>query len=240
MNNTNNQSAYDAYLRGKQQFFNAFLPSFLSDGKGNAEERCRDYVESLKFSQGEIRLEVNLTANATSFKFGVIGSDQNTTGVNFLTERRLKPQDTLLANEYKIEIAQTAGNNDATYIKRTYPNSQDFAAADAASLRSIFYSNGSFGVMCNGDEVIPYRSLWNHLYVPQTQQTAALGAGSPGDQVRGAEDGFITMSPSLLLIGSKGYVPTINLPSNLVGAFANVRCILTFAGLNAQNSTVFS
>src|SRR6266487_3118062 len=102
MNNTNNASAYEAYIRGKQQFYVAFLPSFQADMKGNPEGRCKDYVESLKFSQSEIRLEVNLTATATNFKFAVTNTDQNTTGVIFTTERRLKPQDTLLANEFKI------------------------------------------------------------------------------------------------------------------------------------------
>ena len=240
MNNTNNTSAYEAYMRGKQQFYDAFLPSFIADGKPNPAGRCKDYVESLKFSQGEIRLEVNLTAAATNFRFAVTNTDQNTTGVIFTTEKRLKPQDSLLATEYKIEIAQTAGNTDANYQRQTYPNTQAFAAADVITLRNIFYDNGDFQVQCNGDDVIPYRQLRNHLYEPQTQQTAALGANSPADQIRGAEDGFITLSPSLILVGSKGYVPQVNLKTALTGLSANVRCILTFAGLLAQNSTVFS
>jgi len=240
MNNTNNESAYQAYLRGKQQFFEAFLPSFMDDKKPDPVGRCKSYVETLVFSQSEIRLEVNLTAAATLFKFAVTAQDVNTTGVQFLTERRLKPQDTLLATEYKIEIAQTTGNNDANYPVHTYPNTQAFAAADVITLRNIFYDNGDLQILCNGNDVMPYRRLRNFLYEPQTQQTAALGAGSPGDQIRGAEDGFITLSPSLFLIGPKGYVPQINLKTNLVALSANVRCILTFSGLLAQNSTSYS
>lgn len=240
MNNTNNESAYQAYLRGKQQFFDAFLPSFIKDGKPDPMGRCKAYVENLVFSQSEIRLEVNLTAAATFFKFGVTPQDQNTTGVQFPTERRLRPQDTLLATEYKMEIAQTAGNTDANYAGHTYPNTQAFAAADVITLRNIFYENGDLQILCNGTDVMPYRRLKNFLYQPQTQQTAPLGAGSPADQVRGSEDGFITLSPSLFLIGPKGYVPQINLKTNLTGLSANVRAILTFNGLLAQNSTSYS
>lgn len=240
MNNTNNESAYLAYLRGKQQFYEAFLPSFIEDGKGDPQGRCKAYVETLVFSQSEIRLEVNLNATSTLFKFAVTPQDVNTTGVTFLTERRLKPQDTLLATEYKIEIAQTTGNSDANYRRHTYPNIIDFAAADIITLRNIFYDNGDLQILCNGNDVMPYRQLRNFLYEPQTQQTAALGAGSPGDQIRGAEDAMITLSPSLFLIGPKGYVPQINLKTALTGLAANVRCILTFSGLLAQNSTSYS
>lgn len=240
MNNTNNESAYQAYLRSKQSFFNAFIDVFLADNKPNPIERCRAYVEGLKLSQSELRLEVNLTTAATQFGFAVLPSDANTTGVKFLTEQRLKPQDTLLCNEYKIEIAQTAGNDDANYPVDTYPNTQHFAAADIAALRNIFYDNGHFTILCNGDVVYPYRRLRNHLVIPQTQQTAALGAASPNDQIRGAEDAFITMSPTIFMIGTKGYVPTIQLKTALVGTFTNVRCILTMAGILAQNSTIQS
>jgi len=237
MNNTNNESAYQAYLRSKQVFYNSFIQDFMDDNKPNPVERCKAYVEALKLSQSEVRMEVSLTTAATQFLFAVLPSDSNTTGVKFPTEQRLKPQDTLVCNEYKIEIAQTAGNDDVNYPVDTYPNTQHFAAADIAALRNILYDNGSFGILCNGDVVYPYRRLRNHLVIPQTQQTAALGAGSPNDQIRGAEDAFVTMSPGIFLIGTKGYQPVIQLKTALVGTFTNVRCILTMSGILAQNST---
>lgn len=237
MNNTNNASARDSYLMAKNTFFKAWLPSF----KGN-EQECRAYVESLKLSQHEIRLEVGLAAGTTNFKFALTPNQANTSNLQFLTENRLEMQDTLVANEYGIFIAQTAGQNDTGYNLRTYPNTQDFpAAADAATLRTTFYSNGFFRMTCNNDVILPYRGLWNHLYKPQTQQTAALGAASPDDQVRGAEDGMITMEPNILLVGSKGYVPEIVLKAGLTaGLAANIRAILIFRGVLAQNSTSVS
>lgn len=217
----------------------AWRPAFTQNGITD-EGRLQAYVNQCKFSQHEIRLEVGLTTNATNFKFGLTSSQPNTTNLQFLTENRLEMQDTMVASEYGIYVAQTAGQNDTAYQLRTYPNTQDFAAADAAALRSTFYSNGYFRMTCNNDVIMPYRGLWNHLAAPQTQQTAALGAGSPGDQVRGSEDGMITMEPNILLIGSKGYIPEIVLKANLASAAANLRAVLIFRGVLAQNSTSVS
>lgn len=235
MNNTNNFSAREAYNRARQVFIDAWAKAFNGDLAQTAQ-----YVDGLKLSQSEIRLEVNLTTTNTQFKFGVTPNAQNTTNVQFLTEKRLEMQDSFVANEYGIFVAQTAGNNDAAFQLRTYPNTQDFAAADAAALRTTFYSNGAFRMTCNNDVIMPYRGLVNHLYEGQTQQTAALGAASPGDQFRGSEDGLITLEPNVLLIGSKGYIPEIVLPAALASAAANLRCILIFKGILAQNSTSVS
>lgn len=235
MNNTNNLLAREGYMRARQIFINAWLPSFGMD-----QQRTADYVDGLKLSQNEIRLECNLTTTNTQFRFGLTSTQQNTSNFQFPTENRLDMQDSMVANEYGIFIAQTTGNNDSAYNLRTYPNTQEFAAADVAALQSTFYSNGAFRMTCNNDVIMPYRGLFNHLYRPQTQQTAALGAGSPADQIQGSECGMITLEPNILLIGSKGYIPEIVLPAALASAAANLRCVLIFRGILAQNSTSVS
>jgi len=233
MNNSNNLSARASYDNAKALFYNAWIGSF-----GGNSQQCWDYVNSRKLSQSEIRLEVNLTTTASIFSFGLTPNQTNTTNIVFPTENRLNLQDSLVCSEYGIFVAQASGNTDTTFKLNTYGNTQVFAAADAAALDSDFYSNGYFQVKVNNDVVAPYRGLFNHWYIPQTQQTAALGAGSPKDQIRGAEDGFITAEPNLLLIGSKNYVPQIVLPGNLASAAANLRCVAIFRGILAQNSTV--
>lgn len=240
MNNTNNWTARQAYLRAKEIYFDAFINEFRKDGQAAAEERCKAYVDGLKLSQHDIRLEVGLNTTNTNFQFALTPSQVNSSNLNFLTENRLQMQDSLIATEMAIMIAQTSGQNDTTFIPATYPNTQRFAAADAAALNSTLYGNGSFRLICNNDVIIPYRGLWNFMYSPQTQQTAALGAGSPGDQVRGAEDGFVTLEPNILLIGSKGYTPEIQLKAALASAAANLRAICIFRGILAQNSTSVS
>lgn len=241
LNNTNNMSARESFVTAKKLFYKAFRNQFPQGAAGDAQ--CMNYVESLKLSQNEIRLEVNLVTTASNFVFGLTPNQQNSTGVTFLTENRLNLQDTFCVNEYGILVAQATGGNpnqDTTFKLNTYGNTQVFAAADAAALDSTFYANGGFQIKCNNDVIMPYRGLWNHYYAPQTQQTAALGAGSPKDQQRGAEDGFITSEPNIVLVGSKNYVPEIVLKAAMASAAANLRCVLIFRGVLAQNSTVVS
>lgn len=238
MNNTNNMSARESFQMAKKLFFKAFRNQFPQGAQG--DQLTMNYVESLKLSQNEVRLEVNLATTASNFVFGLTPNQQNTSGVTFLTENRLNLQDTFCVNEYGILVAQASGNTDTTFKLNTYGNTQIFAAADAAALDSTFYANGGFQIKCNNDVIMPYRGLFNHYYAPQTQQTAALGAASPKDQQRGAEDGFITAEPNIILVGSKNYVPEIVLKAAMASAAANLRAVLIFRGILAQNSTVVS
>jgi len=226
-------SARESYNIARQTLYNAWIGSFNNDSV-----KCWNYVNSRKLSQHEVRLEVELNANNNRFVFGLTPNQANSTNVIFNTENRLNLQDSLVVSEYGIFVAQPSSRTDTTFTLNTYGNTQVFAAADAAALDSTFYSNGYFNTKCNNDVIIPYRGLFNHWYKPQTQQTAALGAGSPKDQLRGAEDGMITQEPNLLLIGSKNYVPEIVLPEALASAAAFERVILIYRGVLAQNSTV--
>ena len=234
MNNTNNLTARESFIRAKKIFFDAWIGKF-----GGDTSACQNYIDGLKLSQNEIRLEVNLNATSTNFKFGLTPNQQNSSGKQFITENRLEMQDSMVANEYGIYIAQAASDTDTAFDIQTYPNTQRFAAADAAALRGM-YSNGNFRITSNNDVIVPTTGLFNHLYIPQTQQTGALAAGSPASMVRGAEDASITLEPNLLLIGSKGYIPEIVLKSALASAAANLRCVLIFRGVLAQNSTSVS
>jgi len=238
MNNTNNISARMSYEKAIEIYTDAWVNTDTFKGDRVA---CRNYVMTLKLSQNEIRLEVGLTGNKTAFKFALTTNQNNSSNLQFLTERRLDLQDALIANEYGIYIAKTAGQNDADYSLRTYPNSQDFTAAEASKLKNILYSNGEFGITCNKDIIMPNRGVFNHLYLPQTQETAPLGAGAAGDQIRGSEDGMITMEPNILLIGTKGYDMVLSLKDALGDDLTdNVRAILIYRGIMAQNATSVS
>lgn len=247
MNNTNNVSARLSYDIAKQVLYNSWIGSFAAANKESAEapspstqKACMDWVNGRKLSQGEVRLEVGLNVNNNIFTFGVTPQQANSTGVVFNTEQRLEQQNSLIVAEYGIFVGQPASVTDTAWELLTYGNPNVLAPADAAAINSTFYSNGYFQMKVNNDVVIPYRGLFNHLYKPQTQQTAALGPGSPQDQIRGAEDGFVTQEPNLLLIGSKNYVPQIVLPAALASAAAFLRCTLIFRGILAQNSTVIN
>lgn len=240
MNNTNNYSARMSYENAQRVLYESWIGDFENANPGSpqkAAQMCRAWVNSRKLSQGEFRFEVNLQNGNSIATFGITTLDVNSSNVVFPTEQRLKPQDSLIMNEYGILIAQTTGNNDTSYPLRTYPNTQDFAAADVTALNNSLYSNGGLTLKVNGDVIMPYRGLLNHLYRGQTQQTAALGAASPQDQLRGAEDGFITDEPNILLIGTKGYVPQIVMAGPITLTNANIRMVFIGRGIVAQNST---
>lgn len=235
MNSTNNASARMSFDIAKQILFNAWIDSFKGDTKA-----CWNWVNGRKLSQHEIRLEVELNVTNNRFVFGVTPNQANSTNIIFNTENRLTLQDSLIASEYGVFVGQPTSRTDTAYTLNTYGNTQVFAAADAAALDSTFYSNGYLSTKVNNDVIIPYRGLFNHWYKPQTQQTAGLGAGSPKDQLRGAEDAFVTQEPNLLLIGSKNYVPEIVLPGALASAANFLRAVLIYRGILAQNSTVIN
>jgi hypothetical protein len=240
LNNISNSSARESYNHAKRMLFKAFRDKFESGAQG--DQRCSMFVENLKLSQSEIRLEVQLTVAANIFTFGVTPQQASTGGAGapFNTENRLQLQDSLCVNEYGIFVGNPASATDTAWQLRTYGNQVDFGAAPANALDSTFYSHGNFLIKANNDVIMPYRGLFNHWYKGETQQTAAVGAASPGDQIRGAQDGMITDEPNIVLIGSKNYQPQIVLPTALAAVTSFERAIVIFRGILAQNSTVVS
>lgn len=236
MNSTNNISARVSYDKAREMFYQALRDKFEAGPVG--DRKCKDWVNNLKLTQGEVRFEVELLANTNIFLFGVTPNQANTNNVIFPTEKRLPLQDSICGTEMLIQICKPASRASTEFELRSYGNTQDFTAAAARALNGTFYSNGSFRMVINNDVVVPYRGLQNWWYKPQTQQTAALGAGSPNDQFRGAEDAAVTLEPNLVLIGSKNNEPTIVLPSALGTVDEFTRAVITIRGPYAQNSTV--
>jgi hypothetical protein len=236
VNNTNNFSARESYKLAKQLFVNAFSQdSNLPIGK------ITELVNGFKLSQSEIRLEVPLSTATTQFVFGVSDRQQATgnNGAPFNTETRLTLQDSICVNEIAMFVGAPSSSTDTSWQLRTYGNTQDFPTG-ADAINTTLLSHGKFEIKVNGDILVPSRGLSNFFYKPQTQQTAALGAASPDDQFRGAEDGSITMEPNIVLIGSKNNVITVNVPTALAAVDEYSRLIIICRGIFAQNSTVVS
>lgn len=243
MNNTNNSSARDSYNQARKLLYDAWIGNFLKSNNNNmsvASSECWKWVNGCKFSQGEVRLEVELNNTSNVFTFGVTSQNPNSNNVVFKSEKRLNQSDTLLSPEFKFFIGKPASREDTNYRLRTYGNTVDFNAAQAAAIDGELFDQGQYSLRVSGDVVIPGRGMYNHHYLPQTQQTAALGAGSPNDQFRGAEDGAITEEPNIILIGAKTYLPQVTLNTALVPDMQFTRLILIYSGLLAQNSTVIN
>ncbi len=243
MNNTNNIQARATYEQAKKLLYDAWFPQFLAANGGNAamaSKLCNQWVNDRKLSQNEIRLEVELNNANNTFTFGVTPQQANSQNVVFPTEKRLNQSDALVSAEYKMFVCLPTSRLDTNFKLYTHGNPVVWTAAQGAAIDGEFYSNGYYTVKVNNDVIIPLRGLFNHLYRGQTQQTAALGAASPDDQFRGAEDGAITQEPNLLLIGQKTYVPQIVLNTALPVAMGFTRVVLIYTGVLAQNATVIS
>lgn len=236
MNSTNNISARESYLNARDMFYTAFRNQFAPGGEGDL--KCRDFVLGLQLTQGEVRLEVELNATNNIFTFGVTPNQANSSNVVFNTEKRLPLQDSICATEMQILVMKPSSQTSTAAKLRTYGNTVDFTANAAAALDSTFYSHGAFTFKVNNSVKVPYRGLHNFKYIPQTQQTAALAADSPNDQICGATDAIVTVEPNIVLIGSSNNIPQIELPTNLAAVDANTRVVLIFKGPYAQNSTV--
>ncbi len=245
MNSTNNISARASYDHARKMFFNAFRDKFPDGPQGDHD--CNRWVSNLKLSQGEFRSEVLLTTGANQFTFGVTVGQLSTgaTGLNNTeAQSRLNLQDSICIAEYGIFIAKPASATSTIFKLDTWANPNVYATANVATaLDGTFYANGQFRLTCNNDVLIPARGLQNHRYVPQTQQTGVTASATVAnsiDQQRGAEDGFITSEPNVVLIGSKNYQPQIILPASLAAVETVTRAVLIMRGILAQNSTVVS
>lgn len=236
MNGTNNESARNSFNLARKMFFEALRDKFPDGPIG--DQRCKDWVNSLELTMGEVRFEVQLNAANNIFTFGVTPNQANTNNVVFNTEKRLPLQDSICGTTAQLFITKPASQTATTHQLRTYGNTQDFTAAAAAAIESTFYSHGNFTFKRNNKVLVPYWGLKNWWYRPQTQQTAALGAGSPNDQIRGVEDAANAEEPNLVFIGSSNNIPQIELPSNMATVDEFTRAVLIIQGPYAQNSTV--
>lgn len=244
LNATNNISARDSYERAKRMFARAMLDKFQEKYGASAWQKALEWAESLKLTQSEVRREVQLTTTAQTFAFGltVNQSSQGATGL-FNTEIPLQQQDSLCVQEYGIFIRKPASATSTIDQPETYANPNTFNTANVATAANgTFFGNGQFSITVNNDIVLPSRGLYNHFYVPQTQGAVGITAQTifPLDQKRGAEDGFITSEPNIVLIGSKNYVPRITLPVALAAVETNQRAVVIFRGILAQNSTIIN
>lgn len=237
LNSTNNMSARAAFDHARKMFALAMLDKFPNWGQ------AMEWANSLKLSQNEIRREVQLTVAANTFSFGVTVNQfsQGATGL-FNTEVPLQQSDSLCVSEYGIFVRDPASATSTIDPLCTYPDAVQFATANVATALNTFYDHGNFKITANNDVILPSRGLFNHKYAPQTQNGVGITAQTvfPVNQVRGAEDGFITCEPNIVLIGSKNYVPQIVLPAALAAVETFQRAVVIFRGILAQNSTIIN
>jgi hypothetical protein len=190
-------------------------------------------LEITKLTQSTYRFEQPLIAGNTQYQFPVLVNES----VFSNTEKRLKQQDSAIVNSLAMFVAAPSSATDAAFKLFSYPNTIAFTT-NAAPLQALY--NGNLSLAVNNDILIPNWDLFKHYYCPETQQTDALGAASPGDELNGAENAFYPVEPNIVLVGSKNNVINITLPVGITTVAANSRIVLIARCITAQNSTVVS
>lgn len=217
-----------------QIFNNAFNPMTLANGQPNPNySPYFDSVSAFRLSQSALRLEQPCVATSTQYLFPVLTNIQNQAQA-FNTEIRLNIQDSFVPTHVGFFLALPGSTTDTTFKLMTYPN----PVILTNFLQMQAYYNGTMSIMINNVQYTQKWDLMRHWQTNQTQQTAALGAGSPEDQFAGSDDGFYPMQPFILLIGSQNIQINITLPVSPTAVDANSRLVVIFRGVLAQNSTV--
>lgn len=194
-----------------------------------------ELLSVVKLTQGSLRFEQLLVAGQTLYTFPIL--DNQTVFSNL--EDRLTLQDSFVINSVFVGTGAPSSATDNTFVPDTYPNTQKYGA-NAVPLQA-WWNAGNLQIAVNNDIITPKWDLWRHFNNPETQQTAALGAGSPGDQARGAFDGWYPMEPNVVMIGQKNTTLQVILKgAGLASVQAFSRGIIMVRGYLAQNSTVVS
>ena len=201
--------------------------TFINSGKVN--------MANMRMLPGDIRVEQPLVAAQNSYTFPVLVNIQNQ-GQPFPTEIRLQQQDSLCVTHIGFFLAPASGTTDCTFRLATFPNPSIFA--QAVQLNTL-YQNGKLNLTIDNDIYLKQLGLIRFWHSSETQQTAAPGAGSPVDELDGGEDGFIPMTPMIVLTGASDIQLSVNM--NLVAPTAvdaNSRMVIILRGFLAQMSTV--
>ena len=194
----------------------------------------KSIAEYCKLTQSTYRFEQPLVAGQTLYQFPVLANQQ----VFSNTEQRLNQQDSAVIASVFIGVGLPASSTDTAWIPITYDDPANFGA-NAVPLRG-FWNGSNLSIAVNNDILMPNWDVFKHYNAPETQQTAALGAGSPENQLRGSFDGWYPMQPSIVLLGSKNNVLQITLPVGLTSVSTYSRAVIMLRCITAQNSTVVS
>lgn len=214
-------------------FKNAFKDAWALKNKANPNDF--DPATEFRLTQSRLRLEQPIVTTSTLYTFPVLVNIQNQ-AQQFNTEIRLNQQDSFVPTYIGIYVAAPGTTTDAAFELKSYFNPFTFGAANAAAGNTLY--NGTKKIMINNVQYINNWPVVWHKNVPETQQTAAVGVGSPLDQFVGDCYGLKDMQPYVLLVGSQNIVINIVLPLAITAALANSRIIVVYDGILAQNSTV--
>jgi len=230
----NGMLARDNFEIAARMFNNAFNPRTVNGQQNPKYDPNWNAVDEFRLCQSTLRLEQPVVTTSTKYTFPVLVNIQNQATGSFNTEIRLNMQDSFIPTEIFIGLGLPASSTDTTFQLKSYPAPATFA--QYLQLQALYA--GTMQLAINNVNYINNWDLNRHWCINQTQQTAAVGAGSPEDQLALSDDGFYPMQPFVLLLGSQNINLTINVPVAPSSVDSNTRLVILLRGILAQNSTV--
>lgn len=196
---------------------------------------------SATLTQGDLRLEQQLTIARTQYQFAILNNDNGTSGTIFNTEIRLTQQDAFVTSGIGFFLAKPSSAIDTTFILHSYPSPAVFTTSGVAAAAETLY-NSILSVMVNNVNILPRLSMRRFRAVNQSQQVAAATNqnGVAQDQIDLSSDGWMVTEPNLVMIGSKGTIITLTLPAILAAVETFQRGVLLLEGVLAQNVTIIT
>ena len=194
-------------------------------------------VNQAVLSQSYLRSEVAMSTSTTNYHIPVLVNDTQN-GNAFATENRLALQDAAIVYGIGVFVSRPAASTTTAFPYYTYPNAQAFTTAGAADALYNLY-NGQLNMVINNRQIVPSWPLYQHLYVPQTQQGTSTGTNTAIDQNDGSEYGYVPVEPNIVLVGSKNNQISLQLPAAIgtLQAATAPRIIVIFKVILAQNVT---
>jgi hypothetical protein len=238
----NGIEAREDFINVVRIFDNAFNPKFVFNKQANQWQANPNYdpmwdpVSAFRLTQQTLRMEQPMVAGSNVYNFPILNNIQNQQQ-QFNTEIRLAQQDTFVPTHigFFLEYPDAENAQDATFKLLAYVN----PFVSAQPVQEVAFYNGWLNIMVNNVQYTSNWDLWRHWHSPETQQTAAAGAGSPVDEFDGCQDGWYAMQPFVLMIGSQNIRISITLPQNAPNAVtAGGRLCLMMRGVLGQQSTV--
>lgn len=200
----------------------------------NAIKRAGMNPAKAVLSQSFLRFEANLSTSVAQYTFDTLVNEN--TNPAFITQNKLNLQDAFIVGELGIYLAvPTTSSTSETRVKLyTYPNSVTFTGAGISDAMYTIY-NGNLSLSINQRTILPYWDVMRHMYIPQTQLTAAVN--SPIDQTEMYRQGMYTMEPNVILVGSKKNILQLTCGAAPAAVLANSRLVVIMRGILAQNVT---
>jgi hypothetical protein len=189
-------------------------------------------------SQSYLRFEAPLTTTTTQYNLDVLVNDN--LNPNNVTQNKLNLQDAFIASQIGIFIGIPFTNSVAEGRVKlySYPDPTDFTAAIATNMQTLY--SGFLSLTVNQRVIVPSWDLQRHYCAPITQSglvPAPTVAGNIENSTDFSVNGFASVEPNMVFVGSKKNQLTITLPQALVSVPTDARLVVICRGLLAQNST---